>query len=257
MILIRALPVSARTRSTRCQRVSGDRDKLWRHRPGEGGTIRLRTRPLPRAAGIAMADPLLAGLSVRVPEPDCALPAGTNTGPHRHRAYLPTLRTRAGQRITKPVSPCPAGRSMAGGQDRTSRPAQWRISPSWRGSRQTPGRATDGSGVQFAGALHADRCTVRGCSMRPECLELSMRIWDTGGEHGIWGGFVEADRRVARTRWLAGVPVTALVRTPAADLRRGRRDSRSASADPEPHVRRRSTSTTRSCDVPPHLSGAA
>ena len=54
-------------------------------------------------------------------------------------------------------------------------------------------------------------CTV--CPVRAECLELSMRVWDAAGEHGIWGGLVEADRAGARASWLAGTPVTALLKT--------------------------------------------
>jgi len=49
------------------------------------------------------------------------------------------------------------------------------------------------------------------CPVRAACLELSMRGWDAGGEHGIWGGLVEADRAAARAGWLAGTPVTALL----------------------------------------------
>ncbi len=37
--------------------------------------------------------------------------------------------------------------------------------------------------------------------------------WDAGGQHGIWGGLVEADRASARAGWLAGTPVTALLKT--------------------------------------------
>jgi hypothetical protein len=54
-------------------------------------------------------------------------------------------------------------------------------------------------------------CAV--CPVRAECLELSMRVWDAGGQHGIWGGLVEADRASARAGWLAGTPVTALLKT--------------------------------------------
>jgi Transcription factor WhiB len=54
-------------------------------------------------------------------------------------------------------------------------------------------------------------CTV--CPVRAECLELSMRVWEAAGQHGIWGGLVEADRAGARARWLAGTPVTALLKT--------------------------------------------
>jgi WhiB family transcriptional regulator, redox-sensing transcriptional regulator len=52
-------------------------------------------------------------------------------------------------------------------------------------------------------------CAV--CPVRAECLELSMRRWDTGGEHGIWGGLVEADRTAVRVGWRAGTPVTATI----------------------------------------------
>lgn len=48
------------------------------------------------------------------------------------------------------------------------------------------------------------------CPVRAECLELSLRAWHTGGQHGIWGGFVEADRAIVRNEWLAGVPAAAL-----------------------------------------------
>jgi WhiB family redox-sensing transcriptional regulator len=54
-------------------------------------------------------------------------------------------------------------------------------------------------------------CAV--CPVRAECLELSMRVWCAGGEHGIWGGLVEADRAGARAGWLAGTPVRALLKT--------------------------------------------
>jgi hypothetical protein len=39
-----------------------------------------------------------------------------------------------------------------------------------------------------------------------------MHIWPMGGQYGIWGGCVEADRAAVRSEWLAGVPVTALVK---------------------------------------------
>src|SRR5258707_1160702 len=52
-------------------------------------------------------------------------------------------------------------------------------------------------------------CTV--CPVRAECLELSLRIWPAGGQHGVWGGLVEADPGGARRAWQAGVPVTALL----------------------------------------------
>jgi hypothetical protein len=56
------------------------------------------------------------------------------------------------------------------------------------------------------------------CPVRGECLELSMRRWNTIGRHGILGGFVEAERGALRARWLAGTPVTTLLRARAMDL---------------------------------------
>lgn len=50
-------------------------------------------------------------------------------------------------------------------------------------------------------------CTV--CPVRPQCLELSLRHWAVVGQHGIWGGLVEAERDMLRREWLDGVPVTA------------------------------------------------
>lgn len=52
-------------------------------------------------------------------------------------------------------------------------------------------------------------CTV--CPVRPECLELSLRHWAVAGQHGIWGGLVEAERDMLRREWLDGVPVTELL----------------------------------------------
>ena len=49
------------------------------------------------------------------------------------------------------------------------------------------------------------------CPVRAQCLELSMRVWQSGGRHGVWGGLIAADRAEAHRRWLAGVPVTALL----------------------------------------------
>ncbi len=56
------------------------------------------------------------------------------------------------------------------------------------------------------------------CPVRGECLELSMRRWNTIGRHGILGGFVEAERGALRGRWLAGTPVATLLRARALDL---------------------------------------
>jgi len=41
------------------------------------------------------------------------------------------------------------------------------------------------------------------CPVRAQCLELSLRHWDTG-QHGIWGGLVAGDRAHLRRRRLAG-----------------------------------------------------
>jgi hypothetical protein len=49
------------------------------------------------------------------------------------------------------------------------------------------------------------------CPVRAECLELSLRTWSGAGQHGIWGGLVEADRNALRREWQGGVPVTALL----------------------------------------------
>ena len=53
--------------------------------------------------------------------------------------------------------------------------------------------------VAAAADLHAEPAgRVRGMPGAGQCLEFSMRVWDTGGEHGIWGGLVEADRVAVR-----------------------------------------------------------
>jgi hypothetical protein len=49
------------------------------------------------------------------------------------------------------------------------------------------------------------------CPVRPGCLELALRLWSGVGHHGIWGGTVEAERRVLREEWLAGVSVGRLL----------------------------------------------
>jgi hypothetical protein len=38
-----------------------------------------------------------------------------------------------------------------------------------------------------------------------------MRNWTDGSGEGVWGGFVAAERRVIRRRWLLGVSVTELL----------------------------------------------
>jgi hypothetical protein len=40
---------------------------------------------------------------------------------------------------------------------------------------------------------------------------MSLRHWAVVGQHGIWGGLVEAERDALRREWLNGVPVTALL----------------------------------------------
>lgn len=69
--------------------------------------------------------------------------------------------------------------------------------------------ATNPARARVEAAQALALCKV--CPVRAQCLELSMRLWDAGGQHGIWGGLVEADRAAARARWLAGAPVTALL----------------------------------------------
>jgi hypothetical protein len=59
------------------------------------------------------------------------------------------------------------------------------------------------------------------CALRAECLEVSMRQWDTIGRHGIWGGFVAAERASLRIACCDGTPATALVRLPSASTCRG------------------------------------
>ena len=53
------------------------------------------------------------------------------------------------------------------------------------------------------------------CPVRAECLELSLRTWSGAGQHGIWGGLVEADRNSLRQEWLRGAPVTVLLPRPS------------------------------------------
>jgi hypothetical protein len=61
-----------------------------------------------------------------------------------------------------------------------------------------------------AEAAHALRLCAA-CPVRAQCLELSMRVWQAGGKHGVWGGLIAADRAEAHRRWLAGVTVGALL----------------------------------------------
>jgi hypothetical protein len=74
--------------------------------------------------------------------------------------------------------------------------------------------AAEAARIEAARALAL--CAI--CPVRAECLELSMRRWNTIGRHGILGGFVEAERGALRTRWLAGTPVATLLRARALDL---------------------------------------
>jgi WhiB family redox-sensing transcriptional regulator len=57
-------------------------------------------------------------------------------------------------------------------------------------------------------------CTA--CPVRVECLEYAMRNWTDGSGEGVWGGFVAAERRVIRRRWLLGVSVSELLDQPLA-----------------------------------------
>ncbi|HWG64222.1 MAG TPA: WhiB family transcriptional regulator, partial [Streptosporangiaceae bacterium] len=61
--------------------------------------------------------------------------------------------------------------------------------------------------------LEASRALAvcNGCPVRAECLEVSMRFWFAAGRHGVWGGYVEAERSDLRRDWLAGVPVRTLL----------------------------------------------
>lgn len=77
-------------------------------------------------------------------------------------------------------------------------------------------RTAERARAQAADALAA--CAE--CPLRPECLEVSMRQWATIGQHGVWGGFVEAERAGLYRAWRAGVPVTALVRASASSVQR-------------------------------------
>jgi hypothetical protein len=69
--------------------------------------------------------------------------------------------------------------------------------------------AADGARVEASRALAL--CAT--CPVRGECLELSLRQWAGVGRHGIWGGLVEAERSLLRVKWLAGVPVAALLQS--------------------------------------------
>ena len=49
------------------------------------------------------------------------------------------------------------------------------------------------------------------CPVRAECLELSLRLWEGSGHHGIWGGTLEYERRALRREWLAGAAARTLL----------------------------------------------
>jgi hypothetical protein len=80
--------------------------------------------------------------------------------------------------------------------------------------------------------LHARRALelCRACSVRAECLELSLREWDNAGHHGIWGGTLESERHALRREWLAGATVRSLLRAPAEDRPGGHRRQRARPA---------------------------
>jgi len=48
------------------------------------------------------------------------------------------------------------------------------------------------------------------CPVRLACLEMSMRQWATGGQHGIWGGLLESERVRVHTAWRAGTPISGM-----------------------------------------------
>jgi Transcription factor WhiB len=74
------------------------------------------------------------------------------------------------------------------------------------------------------------------CPVRAECLELSLRHWETIGRHGIWGGLVETERAVARRQWIVGAEVALLCVTPAgpAPVHRSGRAMAAARRSPGP-----------------------
>jgi hypothetical protein len=55
------------------------------------------------------------------------------------------------------------------------------------------------------------------CAVRAECLELSLRQWDTAGRDGVWGGLLAMERAAVRGRWLAGASVTSLLSVRVSD----------------------------------------
>jgi Transcription factor WhiB len=46
------------------------------------------------------------------------------------------------------------------------------------------------------------------CTVRADCLELSLRRASDLGAYGVWGGLVEGERQLLRRRWLGGASVT-------------------------------------------------
>jgi hypothetical protein len=61
--------------------------------------------------------------------------------------------------------------------------------------------STDPARARHKAAAAIAVCTS--CPVRAQCLELSLRHWDTG-QHGIWGGLVATDRARLRRRRPAG-----------------------------------------------------
>jgi Transcription factor WhiB len=49
------------------------------------------------------------------------------------------------------------------------------------------------------------------CAVRAECLELALRCWGDAGQHGIWGGTLESQRRELHRQWLSGLSVAELL----------------------------------------------
>jgi Transcription factor WhiB len=121
--------------------------------------------------------------------PDCRpAPAPRPAGPAERLHRDPAMLT---DRQLTDLLTSPLARCSAPGMD----PDAWY--PEARGER---GR------VQAARAIAV--CSQ--CPVRLACLEMSMRHWAAGGQHGIWGGLLESERVPVYGAWRAGTPVTAL-----------------------------------------------